>query len=201
MTKIGYLRISTYEQRPDRQIDGLKVLCDELHIETLSAVSKKRPVFDRVINSLSEGDTLSVWDLDRAFRSTIEAILTVEKLRERGVQFQIVSLNVDTATPAGELLYTVMAAAAQFERRLLIQRTKEGMEAARKRGVRLGRPPKLTADQILYAKTGIDAGLADAETMAAQLGVSKWTVQRAIERVCPPNTDYCCFVGQESGKL
>ena len=72
--KIGYLRVSTKTQRPDRQINGLKDLCDQLYIETLSAVADKRPVFDKVLSTLKRGDTLFVWDLDRAFRSTEDAI-------------------------------------------------------------------------------------------------------------------------------
>jgi len=178
--RIGYLRISTKEQRPDRQIDGLNALCDELHIEALSATSRKRPVFDDVIAKLQTGDRLVVWDFDRAFRSTMDAITTADQLRARGVAFQVATLMMDTETPMGEFAYTVIAASAHFERRILVKRTKEGMEAARKRGVRLGRPPKLKPCEILYARSGIEAGLADAEGMATRFGVSKWTVQRAI---------------------
>ncbi len=183
MTKFGYLRISTHEQRPDRQIDGLEAICDELHIEMLSAVSARRPIFDNLIARLNKDDTLAVWDLDRAFRSTKDAILTADALKERQINFQIVTLNVDTATPAGELLYTIMAAAAQFERRNLVKRTKEGMEAARRRGVRLGRPPLLSPDQASDAKRRINRNLTDLAALAAEYGVSTWTVQRAIERV------------------
>ena len=140
--KIGYLRVSTEDQNHQRQIDSLKTVCDELYTETLSAVNKKRPVFERVIKKLKAGDTLVVHDLDRAFRSTLDALRQAEQLRERGVEFQILSLNVDTGTPAGELVFTVMAAFAQYERQCLIQRTKEGMAAARRRGKHIGRPRK-----------------------------------------------------------
>ena len=183
MKKIAYLRVSTQEQRPDRQINGLQNLCDELHIETLSAVSARRPVFEHVIEKLKSGDSLVVWDLDRAFRSTIDAITTAEKLRERDIKFQIISLNIDTATPHGEFAYTIMAAAAQFERRLLCKRTKEGLDAARLRGVRLGRPPKLTPEQICDARDRIDRDLATLETLAVELGVSIWTIGRAIKKL------------------
>lgn len=183
MKKIAYLRISTQEQRPDRQIIGLRGLCDETHIETLSAVSAKRPVFERVIKKLKDGDTLVVWDLDRAFRSTIDAITTAEKLRERGIKFQIISLSIDTATPHGEFAYTIMAAAAQFERRLLCKRTKEGLEAARQRGVRLGRPPKLSSEQIHDARNRLNRNQATVETLAQELEVSIWTIGRAIKKL------------------
>ena len=144
LMKLGYLRVSTEEQRPDRQIDGMRPLCDELHIETCSAVANKRPVFDHILNTLKKGDTLVVWDVDRAFRSTVDAINYAEKLRERGIEFRIVSLGVDTSTADGMLVYTVVAALAEHERKRLSERTKQGLEAARRRGKRIGRPRKLT---------------------------------------------------------
>ena len=101
------------------------------------------------------GDTLVVWDLDRAFRSTIDALLEADMLRERGVQFQIVSLNVDTSEPFGELIYTFMAALGQFERKNLIKRTKEGMAAAKRRGKHIGRPFKLTPGAVSGAYSEI----------------------------------------------
>ena len=79
MKKIGYLRVSTEDQKPDRQIDGLKNLCDEIHIEKISATAKKRPVFEKVIKKLNAGDSLVVWALDRAFRSTLECLIRGRK--------------------------------------------------------------------------------------------------------------------------
>lgn len=178
---IGYLRVSTKAQNIHRQMDGLNAICDMLHVETVSAV-KKRPVYDAVIASLKPGDTLVVWDLDRAFRSTIDALLEAEKLRERGIAFRIVTLNVDTSTPAGELVYTVMAAYAQFERKTLIQRTKQGLEAARRRGKRLGRPPKLSAAQIRRAYADVDARHTTITHRARQLGVCRDTLGKAMLR-------------------
>ncbi|MEP5730003.1 MAG: recombinase family protein [Sulfitobacter sp.] len=182
MTKIGYLRVSKHEQSPDRQIDGLRGLCDELHIERLSAVSAKRPVFEALVAQLKSGDALVVWDLDRAFRSTIDAITTAEKLMTRGVEFQIVSLSIDTATPHGEFAYTIMAAAAQFERRLLCKRTREGLAATRRRGTRLGRPPKLSKAQIgMASKRLVDLG-GDVGKVAREFDVSIWTMKRALDK-------------------
>ena len=124
MAKIGYMRVSTQEQCPDRQTDGLRNRCDRLFLERVSAVRPRRPVFDTVIDQLRAGDTLVVWDLDRAFRSVLDAVTQAERLRQKGVEFEIVSLQVDTATPAGMLVYTIMSAIAEFERRLLAQRTR-----------------------------------------------------------------------------
>ena len=156
--RIGYLRVSLEDQKEDRQEDGLKALCDEIYVEKISAASKTRPVYQQVIDKLTAGDTLVVWDLDRAFRSTVDALLEAEKLRQRGIEFHIVNLNVDTSTPSGELIYTVMAAFAQFERKNLIKRTKEGMASAKLRGKHIGRPYKLTMEETILAYSKIQAG-------------------------------------------
>lgn len=181
--KVGYLRVSTDEQRPDRQIDGLEALCDEFHIETLSAASQDRPVFDGVIAGLEAGDTFQIWDLDRAFRSTIDALLHADALRERGVHFRIATLNIDTSTEFGELLYTVVAAFARFERRTLIRRTKEGMAAARRRGVHVGRPYALSPEKIAIAHEWVGAGSVALEAAAEQLDVHPDTLIRGFRRL------------------
>ena len=193
--KIGYLRVSTEEQNADRQVDALKPLCDEVFIEKLSATAPKRPVFDDVMRKLKKGDTLIVWDLDRAFRSTVDAILQEQRLRENGIAFEIISLSVNTAEPAGEFAYSVMAAAAQLERRMISKRTKEGLAAARKRGVQLGRRPKLTPDQVRQARDKLDAGTHTQTNIAAMFDVHPRTLARALKRelemgcACNPASD------------
>lgn len=96
MRKIGYLRVSTQEQRPDRQIDALESRCDALHIERLSAASRYRPVYDAVMAELRPGDTFVVLDLDRAFRSVLDAVSAAERLLARGIGFEIVNLTART---------------------------------------------------------------------------------------------------------
>lgn len=182
MRKIAYLRVSTAEQRPDRQIDGLQDFCDELHVETLSACHAKRPVYERVIKSLQPDDMLVVWDLDRAFRSVVDALTEAEKLRRRGVHFKIANLNIDTTTPAGIFVYTMLSALAEFERRTLSQRTKEGMQAARRRGKRIGRPRSLTDRQVHDARHRIEITGKSASSVAREMGVPRWTLSRAIRR-------------------
>lgn len=182
MKKIAYVRVSTADQRHDRQIDGLKAICDDLHVETLSACAARRPVYDRVLKMLQPGDTFVVWDLDRAFRSVIDALTEAEKLRQRGVHFRIASLHVDTSSPAGMLLYTIMAACAEFERRTLAQRTREGLAAARKRGARIGRPPRLSEQQLRQARRRIERERVPVKKVAADLGVARWTLARSLRR-------------------
>jgi DNA invertase Pin-like site-specific DNA recombinase len=120
--------------------------------------------------------------LDRAFRSVIDAVTEAERLRAKGIEFEIANLQIDTATPAGMLVYTVMSAFAEFERRTLIQRTKEGLDAARRRGKRLGRPPKLSPDQLTDARRRLTEQRVTITSIAQQLGVAPWTLSRALRR-------------------
>jgi len=180
--KVGYLRVSTAEQRPDRQIDALKPICDELHIEKLSAVAKHRPVFERVVSSLENGDFLVVWDLDRGFRSAKDALNHFDQLRDRGVGIQIASLQIDTSTPHGKLIYTFISGLAEFERSTLSLRTKQGLEATRRRGTKLGQPPKMTDQQIKNAIKKLKGLGATKKSVAQFYGVHPWTLTRAIKR-------------------
>ncbi len=179
--RIGYIRVSTRAQTPDRQIEALRAECDELNIEYVSAVADARPVFDNVIISLQPGDSFVVMDLDRAFRSSIDAILTAEHLRQINVTFRILSMAIDTSTPEGELYYTIVAGYAQFERRIISRRTKEGLAAARARGVVLGRRPKLTETQIRAAHS--ETRTRPCAEVAQSYGVSRPTLQRAFRRL------------------
>jgi len=182
MKKIAYLRVSTCEQRPDRQIDGLKDICDELHIEKLSAMSKCRPVYEEVMDRLKPGDVFVIWDLDRAYRSTKDALNEIDRLKERGVSIRIASMDIDTSTPFGVLLYTFIGALAQFERQLLSERTKQGIEAARRRGKRIGRPRKLSARQLVEAAIRLADTGESFETVGKRYDVSGWTLSRSLKR-------------------
>lgn len=180
---IGYLRVSTLMQSADRQLVGMKERCDVLYLERVGAASAHRLAFDEAMRRLRPGDTFVVWDLDRAFRSTVDAINTAERLRERGIHFQIVGLHLDTASPEGELFYTILAAFGQFERRIIQRRTREGMEAARLNGKHLGRPRALSADLALDAYRWMLETHYPCRYVAALLGVSRITLQRAFHRI------------------
>lgn len=181
--RYGYLRTSTKRQKIRRQVDGLKSLCDKLLIEKgVSATAKQRPVFDRLMQKLQSGDTLVVWDLDRAFRSAIDALVTAKDLQTRSIGFQIVTMNIDTTTPQGLYAYTIWAAGCEYERALLIQRTRQGLAAAKKRGVKLGRKPKLTKKQILTIRQTLKANPSLTLTaLAKQYGVSRQTIRRVLK--------------------
>ena len=181
--RIGYVRVSTQDQKTDRQVIGLKDSCDHLYIEHTSAIAKSRPIFEKVRSLLREGDTLVVWDLDRAFRSTVDAILTSEDLRNRNVGLRIISMQIDTATPEGELFYTLLAGFAQYERRMISRRTREGMEAARRQGKRIGRPRALSITEIKQAVFRFTVGGESKGAIARQFGVSRTTLDRAFRAI------------------
>ncbi len=183
MMKIGYLRVSTKDQCEDRQTDALRPICDELHVEKLSSTAKVRPVYERVLKRLVSGDVFVVWDLDRAWRSAKDALVELDHLRERGIEIQIASLNLDTTTPHGKLLYTFISGLAEFERALLSERTKQGLEAARRRGKRIGRPPKISNQQIRLAQEKLATKQATIDELAALNGVHPWTLRRRINEL------------------
>lgn len=193
MRRIGYIRVSTQDQNVGRQIEGLHSLCDELHIETLSAVARSRPVYDAVIARLERGDKMVVWAFDRAFRSTKEALTELDSLRARGVYFQIANFNLDTSTPHGRFILTIMSGAAQYERDLLIERTKEGIAVARAQGKHVGRPPKMSEAQLLEARCRLLEGSATKAAIAAEHGVTPWTLTRALKRTMEATEGYPMF--------
>lgn len=143
--RYGYIRTSTGKQLCDRQLMALESRCDAVFIESgVSAARKNRPVYDELFGQLKSGDTLMVSSFDRAFRSVIDALTELEKLKAKGVEFVSITQHFDTRTEEGEFLYTVAIALARWERRILSRRTKEGLRAARARGVKLGRPKKVS---------------------------------------------------------
>ncbi len=130
---------------------------------------------------LQPGDLFIIWDLDRAWRSAKDALGELDKLRERGIDFLIANLDIDTTTPHGRLVYTIMGALAEFERATLSRRTKEGLASARARGKRLGRPPILSDRQLHRAERRIAKG-ATYSAVAAVLGVDPWTLSCSLQR-------------------
>ena len=179
--KYGYARVSTVDQNASLQKDALKAAgCKKIVTEQISGVSARRPKLDRLLASLSVGDVITVWRLDRLGRSLSHLIEVVRDLDAKGAQFQSLTEGINTATAQGRLTFHLMGALAEFERSLIVERTQAGLNAARKRGVRVGRPPALTTAQIKHARTLIDGG-ERVSAVAASLSVDRSTLYRALK--------------------
>src|SRR5438105_2357831 len=142
---IGYARVSSKEQNLDLQMDALnKAACVRIYPEKVSGANRERPEFERMLDHLRAGDTVIVWSLDRLARSTLDLLSTIETITKRGAAFRSVCEPwADTTTPAGTMILTIFAGIAQFERSLIHERTSAGREAAKRRGVKFGRPSAL----------------------------------------------------------
>ena len=175
---IGYARVSSKDQNLDLQIDALKKTgCSKIFSDKLSGINKKRPGLDHALSHLRSGDTFVIWKLDRLGRNLKGLIELVEKLEETGVHFQSITDGIDTTSPAGRFFFHVMASLAQMERELFIERTKEGLMAARKRGRVGGRRRIMTPSKVEAAKKLLAEGIPPKD-VAQNLGVSIPTLYR-----------------------
>jgi DNA invertase Pin-like site-specific DNA recombinase len=180
--KIGYARISTPDQSLDLQRDALAAAgCEKLFEDTASGAKDERPGLDAALSFARAGDTLVVWKLDRLGRSLKHLIETVNRLHERGVGFASVQEHIDTTTPGGKLIFHVFGALAEFERELIRERTQAGLKAARIRGRKGGRPPKLTPEQLEIARKLMADPTMSIESICRTLNVSRST----LYRYCP----------------
>ena len=141
-----YVRVSKEEQNEALQMDALKKYgCHKIFHEKISGISKSRPEYEKVKEILRVGDELVVWDIDRLGRTTLELIMLVDELNQKGVLFKSLSQSlIDTTTETGEFVFKLFALLAEHERKRLIRRTKAGQEAARARGRMGGRPKGLS---------------------------------------------------------
>lgn len=143
--KIGYARVSTKEQSLNLQKDALrKVGCEKIFSEHISGAKSDRPQLEEMMKHLRQGDVVVVWKLDRLGRSLRDLVNLVSKFQDAGVEFQSLQDSIDTTTPAGKLSFHLFAALAEFERDIISSRTKAGLEAARARGRKGGRPKGLS---------------------------------------------------------
>lgn len=164
--RIGYARVSTQDQDTQAQISALKAAgCEMVFQEKASGGRWDRPELHRLLSQLRKGDVVVVWKLDRLSRSLKDLLLTLEKIEEAGANFQSLTEAIDTASPAGRMMMQIVGSFAEFERAMLRERTKSGLDTARKDGRVGGRRPKLTPQQqkeivalvTSDQKTGADA--------------------------------------------
>lgn len=183
----AYCRVSTSLQTTENQIKeiaaaGFTVESHRIHAESISGKipASERPGFVQLLNKLESGDVLIVTKLDRLGRSTADVLSTVAKLEHSGVKVHCLALGgMDLTSPAGKMTMSVLAAVAEFERDLLIERTQSGLQRAKDEGKRLGRKQTYTPEQAKEVKAAVSAGMSIRKA-AAQFQLSAGTVQRIV---------------------
>ena len=178
--RFGYARVSTEEQRLDRQVDALeKAGCERIYLEKASGAKAGRPELEKLLSALRNGDEVVVAKLDRISRSTKHLIELTEKFNEIGVDFISLNDSIDTTTSMGRFFFRVMASIAELERDMIVERTKDGLSAARARGHGGGRP-KTSADAISKAKRMHESGKFSISEITGATGISKSTLYRSL---------------------
>ncbi len=179
----GYARVSTDEQNLNLQLDALEAAgCEKIfRDEGITGAALNRPGLDEALSNLKAGDILTVWKLDRLGRSLPHLIAVIDALQSKGAGFKSLSESIDTTTAGGKLIFHIFGALAEFERSLIAERTRAGLQAAKKRGKKLGRPMRLTQEQIKHAEKMINSGQQTASGMAELYGVDRTTLYRAMK--------------------
>jgi DNA invertase Pin-like site-specific DNA recombinase len=178
---VGYARVSTLDQKPALQIDALKAAgIERIFTEKASGAQRERPELSAALDYIRQGDTLVVWKLDRLARSMRQLIETVEDLQSRGIELRSLTESIDTATPGGRLVFHIFGALAEFERAVIRERTSAGLQAARERGKKGGRPRTLGPKDLAAAKALLADPAIRVEDVAARLKVSPATLYRHL---------------------
>jgi len=179
----GYVRVSTQSQNIDRQLDALEdygVPSDRLFVEKISGTTKERPELTKLQQFLHDGDLLVIESLSRLGRSTKDLLTIIDHFEKQGVKVVSIKEQIDTRTPTGMLFTTVLMALSQFERDVIVQRTQEGLTAARARGRKGGRPP-LPPSQIRRALALYDSNNLTIKEICTASQVSQSSLYNAIK--------------------
>jgi DNA invertase Pin-like site-specific DNA recombinase len=178
---IGYARVSTADQTLALQQDALeKAGCSKIFTDTASGTKAERKGFDEALSYVRAGDTLVVWRLDRLDRSLRHLIDTISELDSRKIGFKSLTENIDTTTSGGKLIFHIFGALAEFERNLIRERTSAGIEAARARGRKGGRPKALTPKQVAMAQALYDAKTHTIAEICKTFNVGRTTLFRYV---------------------
>ncbi|MFC4700820.1 recombinase family protein [Glaciecola siphonariae] len=179
--KIGYARVSTDDQCEDAQIDSLKAAgCERIFLEKLSGRSSNRTELVRMLDNLRDGDIVVVQRLDRLGRSLSDLIKLLDGFKKQDIKFASLHENIDTTTATGELVFHMIGAIAQFERRLISERTKVGLIAARARGRKGGRRAKMSPSDIKKARAMLQDPRMTKTEVAKHFCVSRPTLNKAL---------------------
>src|SRR5436305_1517981 len=182
---IGYARVSTQDQTLNLQKDALEKLgCNKIFTDTASGAKAERKGLEETLQYLREGDTLVVWRLDRLGRSLKHLIETITTLNNRNIGFKSIQENIDTTTSGGKLVFHIFGALAEFERDIIRERTKAGLQAARARGRRGGRPKATTLNtpkKVALAQSLYDDKNNTIDEICKTLHISRATLYRYIQ--------------------
>ena len=181
MALVGYARVSTRDQHPEAQLDALSSAgCARTFTDQASGTLARRPALDEALSYLRPGDTLVVTKLDRLGRSVRNLKQIADDLQGHGVALRALSQGIDTATPGGRLFFHMLAAIAEFEHDLIVERTVDGLAAARARGRKGGPKFKMTPTRIAQARSMYDAGEHTVQQIADTFAVSRPTIYRHL---------------------
>lgn len=174
---IGYARVSTHDQSLDLQRDALTTVgCERIIVDVASGSKQERTGIDQLREIIRKGDVLVVWRLDRLGRSLKQLIALIEEFELQGVGFRSLTESIDTTSPGGKLFFHIIGALAEFERNIIVERTKAGLMAARARGRLGGRPKKLSRQQQKLLKQLYDDKQHSLNEICAMFGISKTTM-------------------------
>jgi len=181
---VGYARVSTEDQKLEIQLQKLKQAgCRRIFQEKVSGAHRQRPELAKMLEHIRDGDTIVVWKLDRLARSTRDLLEISDMVAQAGAGLKSLSEPwADTTSPAGRMVLTVFAGLAEFERELIRERTGAGRIAAMQRGVRFGRPSRLTSEQTSLARRLLEEGNS-AKEVAKTFSVHRATLYRALTDV------------------
>lgn len=188
--RIGYVRVSSLDQNPDRQIEDLKAQqVEKIFMEKISGKNTDRPELQKMLSFIREGDTLIVHSLDRLARNLADLLTMVQELTDRGVSvvFMNERLSFDAgadASPASKLMLSMIGAFAEFERSMIRRRQAEGIALAKERGVYKGRPRSISDETLEKVNALVDQGIPLA-TAAKKVGISRSTVYRYLQMNTP----------------
>ena len=180
--KIGYARISTIDQNLDLQIDALKKAgCEKIIKDETSGSLVLRPGLEELKKIIRKGDEIIVWRLDRLGRSLRHLINLINEFQELGVSFNSLTESINTSNSTGRLIFHIFGALSEFERNLILERTRAGIEAARARGKQGGRPKKLNQDERKLAIDLYQGKKHSLKQICNTLGISKPTLYKYVK--------------------
>ena len=179
----GYARVSTNDQETATQVAALKAAgCERTYREKASGGRWDRPELHRLLDQIRKDDLLVVWKLDRLSRSLRDVLAIMDRLSEAGAGFRSLTEAIDTTTPAGRMMMQMVGAFAEFERMMLRERTKAGLDSARRDGRIGGRPPKLSPQQQAEIVRMVSKGRKTAADAARLFKIHPATVSRLLAR-------------------